>query len=290
MELAGDAAHEVVIVIDTLVNGVHFPVNTQPADVGFKALAVNLSDLAAMGADPRVAQASVTHPQHGTRTAQRWMAAFEEGLGVLAKRFAVATARPLVIRGHLCVTVEAIGSVPRGCALRRAGARAGDCILVTGNLGDAGLALRGGTTAPSDAAWLQARLARPEPRVQAGIALRGLASAAIDVSDGLAADLGHILQASGVGARLALEHLPLSQAMTRNLPPEQAWELALGAGDDYELCFTVAPRNLAEVRRRLDALACGCTAIGTITAGGGLQCVRADGSRLQPAAGYRHFP
>jgi thiamine-monophosphate kinase len=235
----------------------------------------------------------VTHPDEGGAGARRWLAAFEQGLGELAQRFGVLSARPLTERGPLCVTVEAIGTVPRDMALRRAGAQIGDRILVTGTLGDAGLALSADTGAmpPLTGAWLRARLERPEPRVAAGIALRGLASAAIDISDGLAADLGHILQASGAGgARLTLDDLPLSQALREQVPVEHAWALALSSGDDYELCFTVAPDRLAQVLGRLDGLACGCTLIGTVTGSGGLQCLRADGSHFQPTPGYRHFP
>ena len=279
---------QLVVVIDTLVEGVHFAAGTAPADVGFKALAVNLSDLAAMGADPRSARASVCHPRSGEGP---WLDAFGEGLGAAAARFGVHVGPVVTTRGPLCVTVEALGSIPEGLALTRAGAAPGDSIAVTGTLGDAGLALAGAAPAagPDDGRWLQARLARPEPRVEAGIALRGLASAAIDVSDGLAADLGHILGASGVGARLDVEKLPLSRALADAVPPERAWELALASGDDYELCFSVAPHRLAEAEQRLRALPGGATVIGTVTETPGLQCLRGDGSAFQPAPGYRHF-
>ncbi len=289
-----DPGCELVIAMDTLVDGVHFPVATAPADVGFKALAVNLSDLAAMGATPLAARASVTHPDHGGDDGRRWLVAFEEGLGALARRLGVDTAHPLITRGPLSVTVEALGSVPRGMALGRGGAAPGDRILVTGTLGDAGLALAADSAAMSQQirAFLQMRLARPEPRIAAGIALRGLASAAIDISDGLVADLGHILTASGRGARLMVDDLPLSHVLAEELPRERAWELALSSGDDYELCFTAAPDALAEVDDRLQSLECRVTPIGTVTAtGSGLQCLRADGSYLvAPAPGYRHFP
>ena len=283
---------ELVIAMDTLVDGVHFPVATPPADVGFKALAVNLSDLAAMGATPLAARVSVTHPDDGGDHGRRWLAAFEQGMGVLARRLGVDTGHPLTARGPLCVTVEALGSVPRGMALGRAGAAPGDRILVTGTLGDAGLALAGDSAAMTKAAraFLQARLARPEPRVAAGIALRGLASAVIDISDGLAADLGHILTASGRGARLMVDDLPLSRVLAEELPRERAWQLALSSGDDYELCFTVPPQALAEAGQGLQSLDCGVTPIGTVTAGAGLQCLRADGSCFAPPPGYRHFP
>jgi thiamine-monophosphate kinase len=290
--LALDTGCELVIAIDTLVDGVHFPVGTPPADVGFKALAVNLSDLAAMGATPLAARTSVTLPDDAEDDRRCWLAAFGEGLGVLARRFGIDAADPLTVRGPLCVTVEALGSVPRGMALGRGGAAPGDRILVTGTLGDAGLALaaEGASMTQAARALLQIRLARPEPRVAAGIALRGLASAAIDVSDGLVADLGHILTASGSGARLMVDDLPLSRVLAEELPRERAWQLALSSGDDYELCFTAPPDALAEVDQRLQSLDCGATPIGTVTAGAGLQCLRADGSCLAPAPGYRHFP
>lgn len=283
-----DEGRELVVVIDTLVEGVHFANRTAPADVGFKALAVNLSDLAAMGAEPRSARAMVCHPASGE---DAWLDGFEEGLGALAARFGVDVAPLSVTRGPLWVTVEALGTVPQGLALTRGGAATGDRIVVTGTLGDAGLALAGGAPAgtPDDDVWLQARLTRPDPRIEAGIALRGVASAAIDVSDGLAADLGHILEASGVGARLDVETLPLSRAMAHAVPRERAWELALASGDDYELCLTVAPERLAEARQRLRALPGGATVIGTVTADGGLQCLAGDGRPFRPAPGYRHF-
>jgi thiamine-monophosphate kinase len=289
--LTGHAGEQLVIVIDTLVDGVHFAPGAAPADVGFKALAVNLSDLAAMGARPRWAQASVTHPDAGGEPARAWLAACETGQQVLARRFGVTMAPASLLHGSLSISVEAVGTLPAGTALGRAGARAGDRILVTGTLGDAGLALTADTAALAreDREWLGARLARPEPRVEAGMALRELATAAIDVSDGLAADLGHILAASGVGARLTVEALPLSPALRRQLPAERGWELALSAGDDYELCFSVAPDRLHQVQSRLHGLACGVTAIGTVTTGAGLQCVRADGRAFQPQPGYRHF-
>ncbi|NIM28383.1 MAG: thiamine-phosphate kinase [Gammaproteobacteria bacterium] len=284
------ADEDVVVAIDTLVEGVHFAIETAPADVGFKALAVNLSDLAAMGATPRAVRSSLTHPDGDD--ARCWQRAFEQGLLALAERYRLDVAPPVTARGRLSVTVEALGSVPRGAALRRAGAAAGDRILVTGTLGDAGLALadEGAALSTAARAWVRARLHRPEPRVQAGIALRGLASAAIDVSDGLAADLGHVLAASACGARIELERLPLSSVLAEALPRERAWTLALASGDDYELCFTVSPGDLDEAEHRLQAVGCPVSAIGTVTAAPGLHIQRADGTPFTPAPGYRHFP
>jgi thiamine-monophosphate kinase len=157
-----DAGQQLVIAIDTLVHGVHFPAATAPGDVGFKALAVNLSDLAAMGAAPRAAQACLTHPRDGEAEGRRWLAAFEEGLGTLAQRFGIPRVPAQTARGPLSVTVEVLGSVPRGMALCRDGAAPGDLILVTGTLGDAGLALSVDSAAmdAASSAWLQMRLAR----------------------------------------------------------------------------------------------------------------------------------
>lgn len=285
----GDA-RELVVVIDTLVADVHFVAHTAPADLGFKSLAVNLSDLAAMGADPCAALASVCHPESGTAAGTTWLHAFRQGLESLAADFQMTLGPVAMTGGPLCVTVEALGSVPAGLALTRGGAAPGDRILVTGTLGDAGLALAGDPPgAAAQDAWLRARLTRPAPRVAAGLALRGLASAAIDVSDGLAADLGHILEASRVGARLEVDALPLSWALRESVPLERGLALALASGDDYELCFTVAPGNVAEAERRLGALPGGVSVIGTVNADPGLRCVRADGSPFEPAPGYRHF-
>lgn len=282
-----DPGTELVVAVDTLVADVHFAADTPAEDVGHKALAVNLSDLAAMGADPRAARASVCHP--AVDAGRRWRHGFEAGLRDLADLFGVRMDATLTVRGPLCVTVEAMGSVPAGRALTRAGAAPGDRIMVTGTLGDAGLALEAGVSGADDA-WLRQRLRRPEPRVAAGVALRDLASACIDVSDGLAADLGHVLAASGVGARLEVDALPLSPALAAVVPADRALALALGAGDDYELLFTVPPGRLAEAETRLGPLPGGVTVIGTVVAGDGLACLRADGSAFRPPAGYRHFP
>lgn len=285
-----DPGHEIIVVIDTLVGGVHFPVDTGPEDIGYKALAVNLSDMAAMGGMPLAADVSVTRET----TDPAWLSALLAGLGELAARHRVALGPPLERTGPTCVSVALIGQVPRGKALLRAGAKPGDGIYVTGCLGDAGLALivRGpGEGLPeAERAYLEARLARPEPRIPAGLALRDLASAAIDVSDGLAADLGHILAASEVGAVLDPARLPLSPVLGAAVSRRQALALALSAGDDYELCFTVAPDRAAELASRLVHMACPVTHIGTVHADPGLRVVDTDGHVLDAPDGYRHFP
>lgn len=281
-----------VLALDTLVAGVHFLEDVAPADLGHKALAVNLSDLAAMGARPAAALVSVTRPGGDPR----WLDALHRGMDALAATHGVRIAARADARGPLAVTVEASGHVAPADALRRSGARAGDAVCVTGTLGDAGLALALATgearAAPADARFAEARLTRPSPRLAAGAALAGAASAAIDVSDGLAADLGHVLAASGVGARVELARLPLSPALARSVPRAQAWRLALTAGDDYELCFTLAPERAAELERLAEAAGCAISAIGTIERTPGLRLVDPDGGVSAPGAlgrGHDHF-
>ncbi len=281
---------ELAVSIDTLVAGVHFPEDTPPAAIGHKALAVGLSDLAAMGALPAWATLSISLP----RVDEAWLEPFAAGLFALAEAHDVALVGGDTVRGPLVITLQLHGHVPAGTALRRGGARAGDLIYVTGTLGDAGLglAVAQGRIAPpaDDARYLRGRLDRPQPRCETGIALRGLASSCIDISDGLAADLGHILDASGVGARLELARLPSSPELRRHGDETQAWRLALSAGDDYELCFTVPPAHAAEWERRSAGQACGSTRIGLIEAAPGLRLQRPDGSLLPLAhAGYDHF-
>lgn len=286
---------ELAVAMDTLVDGVHFPYGTDPAAIGHKALAVNLSDLAAMGADPAWATLAITLPQPDTD----WLEAFARGFSALAQRFGVQLVGGDLTRGPLTVTVQAHGLVPAGRALRRDGARPGDEIYVTGTLGDAGLALR---LLQEDIAvpamhrdFLVARLECPQPRVQAGMALQGLANAAIDLSDGLLADLGHILERSDLGATLWVDRLPRSTAFRETLEDrpglEVDWDLLpLAAGDDYELCFTVPPSGTAALQAALGGLDCGYLKVGVVEEEPGLRCLHDDGSPcVAGAAGYRHF-
>jgi thiamine-monophosphate kinase len=269
---------ELVVVMDTMVEGVHFPRGTAAADIGWKALAVNLSDLAAMGAEPAWATLALTLPQPDAT----WVRAFARGFAALAKRHGVALVGGDTTRGRLTVTVQAHGFVPLRRALRRDGAHAGDAIFVSGTLGDAaaGLADRKHTA-------LRARLDRPSPRVALGVALRGVASAAIDVSDGLAADLGHVLDASGVGAALDVDALPTSAALRASVPgAARRRALQLGGGDDYELCFTVPTRRVARVAAIAREQRLRLTRIGTIERARGL---RDSAGRPLERSGYAHF-
>jgi thiamine-monophosphate kinase len=283
------AGMELAVCIDTLVAGVHFPEHTAAAAIGHKALAVNLSDLAAMGAEPAWATLSLALPA----SEPDWLADFARGFFTLADHHRVQLVGGDTTRGPLVITVQAHGFVPAGTALRRQGAQPGDRIYVTGTLGDAGLALQ--LQGRADSA-LQSRLDYPQPRLEAGQLLRGLASAAIDISDGLLADLGHLLEADGLGAVIEVDALPRSQAFLAAAgaagagQPSPFYELPLSAGDDYELCFTVPAQHCMAVEQRLAALSCGCQAIGMIEAAPGIRCRRANAARYLPAAsGYQHF-
>jgi thiamine-monophosphate kinase len=276
---------ELVVTVDTLVAGVHFPADTPPEAIGHKALAVNLSDLAAMGATPAWVTLALTLPA----AEHDWLEAFAAGFFALAMTHEVQLVGGDTTRGPLSITVQAMGLVPAGRALRRAGAREGDAILVTGCLGDAALALQQGAAAITE---LRARLDTPQPRVAAGQALRELASSAIDISDGLLADLGHIVRASAVGAELWVDALPRSEAFRHALDREQPdWHaLPLTGGDDYELCVTLPPERIETARARLVELGQPFTEVGRIHAGRGIRCRHEDGREYQPTSrGYDHF-
>ncbi len=224
------ANHQLVATVDTLIAGRHFPQHTAAFDVAYKALAVSLSDLAAMGADPAWATLALTLPEAD----ESWLKAFAEGFFQLAKRYRVDLVGGDTTRGPLSVTLQLLGLVEEGKAMRRAGARPGQKIFVTGTLGDAAYALRevsSGNEADPD---LLRRLNRPEPRLEFALALAGTAAAAIDISDGLLADLGHIVAASRCGALLWVDRLPRAPALTAKAS-EEVLDCQLLGGDDYEL-------------------------------------------------------
>ena len=280
---------ELALSMDTLVAGVHFPPDTTAEDIGYKALAVNLSDMAAMGAEPRWITLSLTLPQDDPAS---WLEGFMTGFTVLARQYSLALIGGDLTHGPLSITIQIHGWLPTGTAIYRSGARPGDHIYVSGTLGDAGLALgvlnQRWTIDEKYHAEIFQRLHRPAPRIELGMALRGQATSAIDLSDGLQADLRHILTASNTGAVLNPELLPLSGAL-RQLPADQAWEIALTSGDDYELCFTLPAATGAKKITRLAAL-CPVRCIGQISAQTGLQWQRSDGSVYTPSGtGYRHF-
>ena len=240
-----------VATTDTLIAGRHFPHNTHPFAIGHKALAVNLSDLAAMGATPRWVLLASSLP----KAEPFFLQEFANGLFNLANQHRVAIVGGDTTKSsELSITITALGTVPQGQAIKRDGAKVGDGVYVSGTMGDAGLGLQlalkqyqGVLLNDEQQAYCRARLDFPQPRMALGMALRGVATACLDVSDGLAQDLGHILEASHVGAELDLACLPLSESL-RTLPTQQAWQLALKSGDDYELCFTMPDEKVLEVK------------------------------------------
>lgn len=280
---------QIVMATDTLVAGIHFPVSASGAAIARRALRVNLSDMAAMGALPKWFTLALTLPV----AEPAWLEAFTEGMAKDAKAYGCSLIGGDTTRGPLTVTIQMLGEVPAGQALTRAGAKPGDKIYVTGNLGAAAAALAY-LEAEQPSVSVQGLLKRyylPEPRISEGLLLRGLASSAIDISDGLLADLGHILASSGAGARLWLDKLPLFPGLEEN----QALLWGMTGGDDYELCFTVPAGREREFNQLLQTENIVATAIGEIVAGSGVVCLDSDGrwvpvdTFLNTKSGYQHF-
>ena len=288
--LAPPADRELVAATDTLVAGVHFPTSTRPEDIGWKSLAVNLSDLAAMGATPAWALLALTLPSADRELVRR----FADGFAELAAQHGIALIGGDTTQGPLAVTVCVLGFVPPGQALLRSGARAGDLVCVTGTLGDAAAALRclDATATPTNESIdaLRARLDRPTPRVAAGGVLRGVASACIDVSDGLLADLGHVAARSGVGMEIAAASLPASPALLQAFDAPARLALQASGGDDYELAFTLSADAEAAVLRDLARVGSGATRVGRVVEGAGVRLVDEKGSEIAlDRRGWDHF-
>jgi thiamine-monophosphate kinase len=284
------AGHELVAALDTLVEGRHFPAGCPAQSIGHRALAVNLSDIAAMGAEPAWFLLALTLP----RADEAFLEGLSRGMFELASAHGVALVGGDTTAGPLSLSVQALGSVPPGKALRRSGASPGDLLYVSGTPGDAaaGLALlmsNGPQSVHAQQRQLLQRFMFPEPRVQLGLQLRGIASACIDVSDGLAADAGRLAAASGCAVTLDTGALPLSEALRACCDADQALAHALRGGDDYELCFTVPASQRAELDSRLANVKCRVTCIGKITAGNGIRIER-DGVPVDTdTRGYDHF-
>ena len=268
---------QLVICADTLVAGRHFPMNTDPHAIGWKAVAVNLSDIAAMGATPHSILLALSLPQID----HDWLKAFSQGLYDCCDQFGVSLIGGDTTQSpHLTLSVTALGWVDIGQAIPRSGAKPGDLICVSGTVGDAAFALQ------HLGHPLQKRLDYPTPRCQLGAALKGLAHSMIDVSDGLAQDLGHILKASQVGAKLQLENLPISPTL-HALNDERKWQYALAGGDDYELCFTISPQNYEKLlQKQLDV---SISIIGTIQQQHGLTFEKDGVDHSLQFNGYQHF-
>lgn len=286
--------HDLVVSADMLVAGRHFFRDADPRQLGHKALAVNLSDMAAMGATPRWATLALALPT----AERRWVRAFSRGFMALARRFDVDLIGGDTTRGPLNICVQIMGETPHGKALRRDGARRGDDIWVSGTLGDAALALaalrRRIKLKPAELASCAARLHTPLPRVALGRALRSVAHSAIDISDGLLADLGHILESSDVAAEIELAALPASPILRRYLDRVVACRALLAGGDDYELCFTAPQSARGRIARLGRAVRVKVTRIGSVHAHRKTQprlVVRApDGAALRVVrGGYDHF-
>ncbi len=284
--LAPPAGHDLVAVVDTLVEGVHFPAGSPARSIGHRALAVNLSDVAAMGATPAWALLALTLP----RADEPWLEEFAAGFSALARAHDVQLVGGDTTSGPLCVTVQVLGIVPRGEALPRDGGEPGDLVYVTGTPGDAacGLALLQGRLRPATRAegaldTLRNRFLYPTPRCAIGAGLRGIANACIDISDGLAGDLAKLANASGCGARVDITQLPLSEPLLAAAERPAAEHFALTGGDDYELCFSV-PAALAPALAGLP-----CTAIGRLVEGRGVTVCRGGSVIEFSHSGFDHF-
>ncbi len=277
--------------VDTLIAGRHFPLETDPEAIGYKSLAVNLSDMAAMGAKPAWVTLSLALPESD----EAFIEGFAKGFFALAQEYDVELVGGDTVRGPLTCTVQVNGFVPSGEALLRSGAQPGDHIYVTGNLGDAGaglqLKLGGSCKDEVAAASLIRRLEYPQPRVIEGISLRGIASSAIDISDGLLADLSHILDSSGCGATLQLGTLPRSTTLLNCIGDDvESLRLALSAGDDYELCFTVPQEKVDELERVTANWSCGVSRVGEIVSESGIALTGTNAELVhQNVSGFDHF-
>lgn len=281
---------ELVAAVDTIVAGRHFPESSDACSVGHRALAVNLSDMAAMGATPAWATLALTIPAADAA----WLERFSTGLLDLADANAVTLVGGDTTRGPLTVSVQILGHVPRGAALRRSGARAGDLLVVSGTLGDAGAGLAF-VSAPAaversrEVDALVRRFEYPSPRVQLGLSARGIASAAMDLSDGLSGDLPKLAQASGVAAHVDVERLPISLPLRAIASEEQSRDWALSAGDDYELLLAVPPERYATLKAAADRLNLTLTIIGEMRPGTGVTWSLNGKEFVPKASGYDHF-
>lgn len=277
------AGMHLVAATDTLNAGTHYPTDTSPFDIAYKSLAVNLSDLAAMGAIPRWALLSLSLPN----TDPEWVRSFSEGFKSLAQTHNITLVGGDTTSGPLSISLTALGFIEPGKQLTRSGANPGDLVVLSGTVGGAAHALemlQAGKTVID-----RHLLDRPQPRVSLGQSLAGKASACIDVSDGLLADLGHVLKASGCGARLEIEELPHTDVLAA-LEDEQKWNYQLSGGDDYELLFSLPPERKKLLASWSQQLAIKLSVIGEIEKDAGIRCLCNDGTTYHPrGTGFEHF-
>ncbi|MEI6893406.1 MAG: thiamine-phosphate kinase [Colwellia sp.] len=279
----------IVVTTDTLVAGVHFPHNTSPRAIGHKAVAVNLSDIAAMGAKPSWLSLALTLPS----VDEAWLREFCEGVFELCEFYNVELIGGDTTQGPLSITITAQGLTPKGSYLSRSGAKSGDWLYVTGDLGDAALALQQITgkvdLEPQFIDIIKNKLDYPKPRILAGLILREYASSAIDLSDGLIADLGHICQASNVGANVVLDALPLSTIMRDSLLFDDGIVLALSGGDDYELLFTISEDNKVGMETAMSHSGTPVTCIGQLNTSQTISTTLNNKPTQIKTVGFEHF-
>jgi thiamine-monophosphate kinase len=276
-----DSGYQLVTTTDTLSEGVHFFKNDSPEDIAYKSLAVNLSDIAAMGATAKCFTLALTLP----KLDEIWLKQFSQSLKQTSKKYNVSLIGGDTTRGPLNITITMMGVVEKSKAIKRSGARNGDNIYVSGEIGDAALCLKkiNAGERPHKAELI--KLNRPIPRIELGSALKGIANSCIDISDGLEQDLSHIIKASKVGAMVDIQELPLSQSMIKYIENNNDWALPLCGGDDYELCFT-APENFnSEIINIAEFCKIKITKIGVINDSKDLKIKGYDGQ----GQSYQHF-
>lgn len=277
---------DLLITVDTLVAGVHFPENLSPYHIAYRSLVVNLSDLAAMGAIPAWFTLALTLPGAD----EVWLREFSRGLFDAANRYSISLVGGDTTRGPLSITIQAQGYALADQALRRDGAQPGDRIYVSGSVGDAGAGLQRFLAGKPEEDPLVQRFISPSPRLALGRSLLGVASAAIDISDGLLADLGHILERSQRGAEIRSDWVPVSTPLQEAAGKAQALQLALSAGDDYELCFCVPPDKVEMLEVIAEQTQVALSQVGVITSAGGLKVLGCSGLEMAVAkTGYQHF-
>ena len=282
--------HELIQSVDTLVEGVHFPIETSPQDIAYKALAVNLSDMAAMGAEPAWFTLAISLPAVN----EDWLKSFSESFSDIAKKYNIQLVGGDTTNGPFTISITMNGFVPSGKALMRKNAQIKDKVYVSGTIGDAALALaewQGQCLLSEESReYLKGRLNRPTPQIKLGLLLRDYATACIDISDGLIADLGHIIDSSGVGAKVNFEDIPRSSEFNSNLTDDSLIiPLVLSGGDDYELCFTIPSSKQAEFESKVNEMGILVKCIGEIEPEKGVRCFLKNEEIELQTTGYNHF-